>query len=216
MTAPERVQPEGIFITFEGIDGCGKSTQARLAADFFTSRGYSVHFSYEPGGSSIGPAIRSLLLDSSTPPSPLAEAFLFSAERAQHVTERVRPALARGEVVILDRHTDSTLAYQGYGSGQDLAILRQLNLLATGGLVPTATFLLDLEPSLAATRMGKRPPDRFEREADEFHQRVRKGFLQLAAQEPERIRVIDASLSQKAVTLLIQKQLEILAGKAHA
>lgn len=216
MTTPKTAPSGGILITFEGIDGCGKSTQSRLAAEFFVSRGCVVHSSREPGGSSIGPAVRSLLLDSSRPPCPLAEALLFSADRAQHINERIRPALARGEVVILDRHTDSTLAYQGYGSGQDLAVLRQLNMIATGGLVPQATFLLDLDPSVAAERMEKRQPDRFEREAGEFHQRVRNGFLHLAEMEPARIRLIDARGDQKAVARLIQKQLEVLLEKLHA
>ncbi len=189
------VSQTGILITFEGIDGCGKSTQMARAADFFQSLGHAVVSSREPGGSSIGPAVRSLLLESPVPPCPLAEALLFSADRAQHVTERIRPALSEGKIVLLDRHTDSTLAYQGFGSGQDLAILRTLNTLATGGLVPHATILLDLDPAEAAARMScaGRTPDRFEREGGEFFQRVRQGFLRLASSEPGRISVIDAN-----------------------
>jgi dTMP kinase len=148
----------------------------------------------------------------------LAEALLFTAERCQHVHERVRPALDRGEIILLDRHTDSTLAYQGYGSGQDLTILRTLNALATGRITPKITFLLDLDPREAASRMtqGGRKADRFEREADDFHQRVRAGFLTLAQAEPERIKVINAAVDADSIAKQIQTYLEQLTEKSHA
>ena len=209
----------GLLITFEGIDGCGKSTQMARAADFFRSLGHAVVTSREPGGSSIGPAVRSLLLETPVPPCPLAEALLFSADRAQHVSERIHPALAEGKIVLLDRHTDSTLAYQGFGSGQNLDILRTLNALATGGLIPHATILLDLDPAEAAARMScaGRTPDRFEREGGDFFQRVRQGFLQLAASEPRRITVINANQPLAMVSEAVETCLKrIMQEHQHA
>ena len=192
--APGRDAAAGLFITFEGIDGCGKSTQLDLLAEFLAANGREVVRTREPGGSGLGRTIRAWLLAGASAPCPTAETLLFMADRSQHVAEVIRPALARGAVVLCDRHTDSTLAYQGYGRGEDLAALRRLNAYATSGLVPHLTLILDLAPETAAVRMqtAGRDADRFEREAGDFHRRLRAGYLAIAAAEPERCRVIDA------------------------
>lgn len=188
---------KGVFITFEGPDGAGKTTQLNLLANYLQQGGYKVLSTREPGGTPLAEGIRGLLL------SPwgeeiygLTEVFLYAASRVQHVREKILPALAEGKVVLCDRFTDSTLAYQGYGRGIELELLYRLNDLATGGLKPAVTLLLDLPPEegLRRAKKGKEGivRDRLEQEALAFHHRVRQGFLDLARQEPERIKVIDA------------------------
>jgi len=194
-----------VFITFEGIDGCGKSTQAKLLAAGLGQAGIPCLETHQPGGSSLGGAIRSLLLDARKAPSALTEALLFMADRGQHVHECLRPALLEGRVVLCDRYTDSTLAYQGYGSGQDIGILRTLNTIATGALIPDLTFLFDISPKEAAARRSNRQDDRFEREDFAFHDRVRAGYLSLARAEPERFVIIDAARTREDVSADVRR-----------
>ena len=190
----------GLFITFEGIDGCGKSTQLRLLAAALRERGLDPVCTLEPGGTPIGQRIREVLLSNkSSGLSPLAELMLYAADRAQHVTEVIRPTIESGRIVISDRHTDSTVAFQGYGRGLDLALIEELNKLATGGLRPDLTVLFEITPETAETRFQRRtgdkndPMTRFEDEASDFHRRACEGYARLAKAEPRRVRVIDAS-----------------------
>lgn len=187
----------GLFITFEGPEGSGKSTQIRLLREALTQRGLAVVATREPGGTRIGNAIRSLLLDPAhTEMSPRAETLLFQAARAQIVDEVIRPALAAGQVVLCDRYADSTLAYQGYGHGQTLAPLQQLGDYATGGLTPAVTIYLDIDvrAGLERKRAGAAEEwNRMENHALAFHQRVRTGYLALATADPARWLVIDAA-----------------------
>ena len=193
----------GLFITFEGPEGSGKSTQIRLLSDTLTQRGLAVVATREPGGTRIGNAIRSLLLDPAhTEMSPRAETLLFQAARAQIVDEVIRPALAAGQVVLCDRYADSTLAYQGYGHGQTLAPLQQLGAYATGGLTPALTIYLDIDvrAGLERKRAGAAEEwNRMENHALTFHQRVRTGYLALAAADPARWLVIDAAQPVAAI-----------------
>lgn len=186
----------GYFITLEGPEGSGKSTQMGLLATFLREQGRAVVTSREPGGTPIGDQIRHVLHDTAnTAMTPAAEVLLYSASRAQLVEQVIRPALAAGEVVLLDRYADSTLAYQGYGRGLDLAKLRALTEFATGGLVPDLTLLLDLDVAdgLARRRDRGEEMNRLDLEALEFHNRVRAGYHDLAAQQPQRWVTIDAS-----------------------
>jgi dTMP kinase len=206
----ERAYRGGLFITLEGPDGAGKSTQAVWLAEALRARGRAVVLLREPGGTAVGEAIRSLLLaDAPVARSPIADALLFSAARAQLVVEAIRPSLARGEVVVCDRFADSTLAYQGYGSGLDVEWLERLNRWATGNLVPDLTLLLDLTVEEGLRRRATGPTaeqTRFERDGQHdagFHERVRNGYLTLAAREPERWRRVDASLPPAAVASAI-------------
>ncbi len=177
----------GLLITVEGVEGSGKTTQCRLLADWLRSRGFRVSETSEPDGTVLGLAVRALFEKDGAAPTPLAEAFLFLAARQQHVAEVVRPALERGEVVLSDRYTDATLAYQGYGRGVDRRIVRELNALATGGIQPDLTLLLDLPAEVGIRRLGGRPLDAFERMGLAFHQRVRQGYLEIALEEADRV-----------------------------
>ncbi len=187
----------GLLITFEGPEGSGKSTQIRLLAQTLVDQGLPVLTTREPGGTAIGNAIRALLLDPAhSEMSPRAETLLFTAARAQLVDEIIRPALAAGQIVLCDRYADSTLAYQGYGHGQSLEELRRLNRYATGGLQPDLTIYLDLDPELGLARKqaaAQKEWNRMEEQALDFHRAVRRGYLALAAQEPNRWLVIDAT-----------------------
>ena len=185
-----------LFVTFEGIEGSGKSSHARALAETLRSSGRVVVETREPGGTPAGAAIRALLLGAeATPLTGQTELFLVCADRAQHVSQVIRPALADGRVVVCDRFSDSTLAYQGYGRGLDLAVVRALDAEARGGLAPVLTFLLDCPVDVGLGRAKARAgaADRFEREAVAFHQRIRDGFLALAADAPDRIVVIDST-----------------------
>lgn len=183
------------FITLEGPEGSGKSTQLVLLADALRARGMDVLTTREPGGTRIGNAVRSLLLDPAYAEIDMrTEALLFSAARAQLVQQVIRPALERGQVVLCDRYVDSTLAYQGYGHSQKLEQLRQIARFATGGLQPNLTLLLDLEPRAGLLR--KRAGDewnRMEEQTLRFHERVRRGYCELAAAEPARWCTVDAT-----------------------
>lgn len=188
----------GFFITLEGPEGCGKTTQARLLADALEAQGRKVKLTREPGGDPVSEEIRSILLnglDHSV--VDRAEVFLYLAARAQHTERVIRPALDEGAVVICARFTDSTLAYQGYGSGLELDDIRAMNAFATGHLTPDVTLLLDIDVPTGLARQEEW--NRMERKALEYHQRVRQGFLSEAALNPQRIVVVDASHDIEAV-----------------
>jgi len=220
------------FISFEGGDGSGKTTQLRLLEGYLRAHGKICVCTREPGGTGLGKMIRQVLLgavqgDISSP----TELFLYLADRAQHVEEIIQPALRSGRLVLCDRFIDSTLAYQGYGRGIDLEMLRRVNFMASRGLVPDLTILLDCPVGAALARKGRvlapEPPgsrasppanqepeqpaihDRFEGEGAEFHERVRQGFLELARAEPNRIYVVDASLPIPEVQEKIRKIVDV-------
>jgi dTMP kinase len=188
-----------LFVTLEGPDGAGKSSQAQQLAQRLREGGRDVVSTREPGGTLLGERIRRLLLEGDDVGDPLSDALLFNAARRQLVSDVLRPALERGAIVVCDRFADSTLAYQGYGAGVSLPALRQLADLATGGLAPDRTLLFDLPPEAGLARRASGPSDdvtRFElaeRHDLAFHQRVRDGYLEMAAAEPQRWRVVDAS-----------------------
>ena len=184
-----------VFISFEGIDGSGKSTQVQRLASTFRAEGREVLLVREPGGTSLSESIRSLRLDPEATIHPTAELFLFTAARAQLVHDVIQPALAAGDVVIADRYSDSTLAYQGAGRGVcDVDTLRRVQACATSGLKPDLTFVLDLTPEDASQRRRDRgqKEDRMEGASFEFYHRVRASYLKLASQEPHRVRLLDA------------------------
>ncbi len=186
-----------MFITFEGPEGSGKSTQAQLLHRHLCARGISSVLVREPGGTSLGDKLRNIVMfDADTSISPRAELLLFTAARAQLVDEVIRPHLDRGEAVICDRYADSTLAYQGYGRGLSLPEINAVNRFATGGLVPDLTFLLDVPPEVGLARnQHEQPvPDRFEMEEMDFHRRVREGYLEIARAEPGRWVIVNATL----------------------
>lgn len=190
----------GRLITLEGPEGAGKTVLGQRLATALVAQGRSVVLTREPGGTRLGERLRSLLLEDAGRVDPRADALLFNAARAQLVVEILRPALAAGQVIVCARFADSTLAYQGYGEGLPLAELRALASVATGGLVPDRTILLDLEPAIGLRRKSEGERTRFEASFDlEFHGRVRAGFLALAAAEPERFRIVDASRGVEAV-----------------
>ncbi len=189
----------GIFVSIEGIDGSGKTTLREELIAYFEMKTEVVGIR-EPGGTEVSEKIRGLLLDISNHSMvPRTEALLYAAARSQVVEELIEPALADGKMVIADRYLDSTIAYQGYGRGLDLQFLEQLNILCTGGLLPDLTLLLDLDPGLARSRVSFRKMDRMEGEGLFFQERVRRGYLDLFARQPERIRLLDASMSREVL-----------------
>jgi dTMP kinase len=195
----------GLFITFEGGDGSGKSTQAGLLAQWFEQQGRTVLRTREPGGTDVGLEVRELVLHHRGDIAPRAEALLYAADRAHHIAHKVRPALERGEVVIQDRYFDSSVAYQGAGRVLDPTEVRDLSLWATEGLLPDLTVLLDLDENVARQRLSadNKPFDRLENEKQDFHARVRHSFLELAAAEPERFLVVDATLPAEEIAAQI-------------
>lgn len=196
----------GVWITFEGGDGVGKTTQARLLEDWLAAEGRTVVRTREPGGSDVGQLIRDIVLHHRGDIAPRAEALLYAADRAHHVRAVVRPALDRGEVVIQDRYLDSSVAYQGAGRVLDADEVRGLSLWAAEGALPDVTVLLDLDPAAARARLDAddKPFDRLEAEKEDFHRRVREAFLALAAAEPERFLVVDAALSPETLAEAIR------------
>jgi dTMP kinase len=200
-----------VFITFEGIEGCGKSTQARRLVNRLRDASVPLVFTLEPGGTRVGSDIRKILLDSSNSGlSPLAELFLYEADRAQHVEEKIRPALEQGKWVVCDRFFDATTVYQGFARGQDMKLIRDLNEKACFGIRPDMTFLIDCPVEIGLKRALKRNEgvpevgqDRFEREEKDFHEAVRQGYLTMANEDPERIVVVDCKLNQDELEAVI-------------
>lgn len=182
---------KGLFITFEGADGCGKTTQSELVQKYLEEKGMHVVWTREPGAPGLGKKIRELLLHYDGDVAPMCEAFLFLADRAQHIEHTIKPAVEAGKIVVCDRHTDSTIAYQGYGRGEDIEQLKYLNNLATGSIKPDLTFVFDVSTEVAQARVGNEK-DRMESAGVEFHKKVRQGYLEIAKQEPERVKVINA------------------------
>ncbi|MCI7551821.1 MAG: dTMP kinase [Actinomycetaceae bacterium] len=203
----------GLFISFEGGDGTGKTTQIGELSRWLRELGYTVVTSREPGGTELGNQIRELLLHSGEV-SERAEALLFAADRAHHVATKIRPALERGEVVITDRYFDSSIAYQGAARELDATQVKKLSLWATGNLVPRATILLDAAVEESAARVGG-TKDRLEAEGVSFHQHVREKYLQLAAEEPERFHVVDAQGTISAIAHQIRQIVEPLLAEAE-
>ncbi|MFT3797042.1 dTMP kinase [Microbacterium sp.] len=212
MAAP--VPEPGVWITFEGGDGSGKTTQATLLEQWLRERGRTVVRTREPGGTEVGRLIRDIVLHHRGEVAPRAEALLYAADRAQHLATLVRPALARGEVVVQDRYLDSSVAYQGAGRVLDADQIRDLSLWATEGALPDVTVLLDLEPAAARARLDAddKPFDRLEAEKAEFHERVRAAFLQLAAAEPDRFLVLDASRPAGEIAAAVRARVAALLG----
>ncbi|MBI1735231.1 MAG: dTMP kinase [Candidatus Rokubacteria bacterium] len=185
------------MITFEGVEGSGKTTQMARLQRHLQRTGHRVERTEEPDGTKLGRAIRRLLERPEI--APLTEVFLFMAARQQHVAEKIAPWLRRGAIVLSDRYTDATVAYQGYGRGIDPAVIRELNLRATGGVLPDLTLLFDVRPEEGFKRIGRRRLDRFEREALAFHRRVRRGYLEILRAEPKRVRLVRAGRDAAAV-----------------
>ncbi|MGI6640265.1 MAG: dTMP kinase [Limnochordia bacterium] len=194
---------EGLFITLEGIDGVGKSTQAQLLVEYFTEKGCDVVHTFEPGGTKLGQSIRRMLLDPENQQlAPVTEILLYAADRAQHVAEVIQPALAQGKVVVCERYIDSSVAYQGYGLGLSVDMIAAVNKLATDGLEPNLTICLDAEPETALARVGG---DRIEKRALSYYERVRAGFLSIAAQNPQRVIVVSAEGLETEVAQRVQR-----------
>ena len=182
----------GVHITLEGVEGSGKTTQMARLERWLRQRGRHVEHTREPDGTKLGGAVRRLFEQRGVKPEPLVEVFLFMAARHQHVTEKIRPWLRRGRVVLCDRYTDATVAYQGYGRDVDPDLIRELNVRATGGVLPDLTLLFDLAPEEGFQRIGRRRLDHFERETLAFHRRVRRGYREIQRAEPKRVRLIQA------------------------
>ena len=185
---------QGLFITFEGPDGCGKTTQMKLLAEYFEKKGKEVVLTREPGGKGLGEKVREILLNYDGEVSDRCESFLFLADRAQNIDIIVNPAVKEGKIVLCDRHIDSTVAYQGYGRGLNIDRINMLNNLATNGKKPDLTLVFDVDVETSMKRVGKEK-DRMESAGIDFHNRVRKGYLELVKQEPKRIKVLDATKS---------------------
>ena len=182
----------GALITVEGVEGSGKSTQCARLAAHLTARGIEVVLTSEPDGTPLGARIRRLFEADGPTPTPLTQTFLFMAARQEHVTRVIAPALTRGAVVISDRYTDATVAYQGYGQGVDVQTIGELNMLATGGVLPDLTLVLDLDPMVGMRRIRDRALDAFEKMDLAFHRRVREGYLEIAHSDKNRVVVLDA------------------------
>ena len=206
-----RTAGSGTFLSLDGIDGCGKSTQCRLLADWLRGRGYKVTTCRDPGGTALGDQLRTLLLDSATPRTPEAETLLFMASRAQLVAEVIRPALDRGEVVVSDRYLLSTVAYQGHGKGLDPFAIWQVGGFGCHGFRPDLTLVLDLPVEVAFARLN-RPSDRMESLGEEFFEKVRQGFLDEARIFRDHIRVIDANQPGEVVHAQIIKEVSRVLG----
>lgn len=202
----------GLFITFEGGDGSGKSTQSALLVGWLEQQGRTVLTTREPGGTEVGEELRELVLHRRGHIAPRAEALIYAADRAHHVATKVRPAIERGEVVVQDRYLDSSVAYQGVGRGLGATEVRDISLWATGGLLPDLTILLDLEAGLGRGRLdaARTRYDRLEAEEQEFHARVRSAYLELAAAEPERFLVLDATIGVDELAATIRDRVAAL------
>ena len=203
---------QGLFITFEGADGCGKTTQLKLLAEYLQKNGVDVLVTREPGAKGLGEKLRDILLNYDGVVSDRCEAFLFLADRAQHIDTIVAPAVDAGKVVLCDRHIDSTAAYQGYGRGQDIVQINNLNMIATGGRKPDLTIVFDIDAETSLARVGS-TKDRMESSGIEFFNRVREGYLKIAAQETARVKVLDAT---KSIDEVQQDVIELINTKLCA
>lgn len=205
---------KGIFISIEGGEGAGKSTQVKLLEESLTTLGYRVTVTYDPGGTTIGWKIREILLDKEHKELvPKTELLLYLASRSQLVSQVIKPALEEGNVVISDRFHHSTLAYQGGARALDVTLVQQINEFATEGILPDITFLLDLPPELGLERKGSYDEDRMEGQGIEFHEKVRQAFLSLASEIPERIVVLDANQPVKQISTSINQHMKALLDK---
>ena len=204
----------GLFITFEGGDGSGKTTQINLLASWLESEGHTVVITREPGGTDLGTELRNIILHREGFIAPRAEALLYAADRSHHIHTLVRPALQRGEIVVQDRYLDSSVAYQGAGRVLDPTEVRNISLWATENLMPDLTVVLDVPASVAKERQaaGERQYDRLEAEAEDFHTRVRESYLALAAEEPHRFLVIDGESSIEEIHQAIVDKVTDLLG----
>ena len=200
----------GLFITLEGGDGSGKSTQFGRLVAFLTDAGHTVVESREPGGTELGLELREIVLHRRGHIAPRAEALLYAADRAHNIATKVRPALEAGSVVVQDRYIDSSVAYQGAGRVLDAEEVRGISVWATEGLVPDLTILLDLDPAIGRARIAGGTYDRLEQEAGEFHERVRAGYLALAAAEPQRFLVLDATRDRDELETEIRDRVSAL------
>ena len=208
----EGILSEGVFITFEGMEGCGKTTQVKRLARRLRGLAVPVIVTLEPGGTAMGRHVRRVLLDSRNDAlTPLAELMLYAADRAQHVEEIIKPALRAGKCVLCDRFSDATVVYQGAARGQDRKLIRLLNNVVTGGIRPHLTFLLDCPVEMGLRRaLGRnmKGQDRFEKEALSFHRKVRNGYLDLARRNKKRFVILDATASRKELEAEILGQVE--------
>ena len=198
---------KGKFITFEGADGCGKTTQINLLADYLTQKGYTVKLTREPGCKGLGEKIREILLNYEGDVSDVCESFLFLADRAQNTDIIVKPAVERGEIVLCDRHTDSSVAYQGYGRQLDIERIRKQNSIATSGRNPDLTFVFDIDVETSMQRVGKNK-DRMESAGYDFFNRVRNGYLEIAKEEPDRVKVINSNDTIENIHKQVLKYIE--------
>ncbi|MBW4689128.1 MAG: dTMP kinase [Komarekiella atlantica HA4396-MV6] len=201
----------GKLIVFEGVEGCGKTSQMQLCGQWLESLGISVILTREPGGTKLGSHLRSLLLESENTVAEVTELLLYAADRAQHVEQELKPSLAAGKYILCDRYTDSTIAYQGYGRGLNFKLIHQLNDIATAGLESDLTIWLDIDVELGLSRKRKDEAklDRIEQETIAFHRRVQQGYAELAASNPSRIVRVDGSLSKETVHQMIQDILRV-------
>lgn len=212
MAVKTKSSRKGLFITFEGIDGCGKSTQMSLTTRFLEKLGYSVTPLREPGSTRAAEKIREILLDRKSTMDNITELLLYEAARADVTREKIIPSLDNGRIVLSDRFYDSTTAYQGYGRKLDVAMVRKLHAIAVGSLKPDMTFLFDIPVESSFKRRGK-TLDRLESQSKAFFMRVRKGFLEIAKKEPRRIKVLDASRSIEEIFVDVSKHLSRLLAR---
>ena len=203
---------KGLFITFEGADGCGKTTQQGLCAEYLKENGIEVILSREPGATALGVKLREILLHYPDPVASECETFLYLADRAQHIQEKIIPALEEGKIILCDRHTDSNIAYQGYGRGIDIDKVKYLNDIAVAGVKPDITFVFDVDSEIAQERVGKNK-DRMEKEGIEFHKKIRFGYLELAKKYPNRIKVINSNLPIDEVFEQVKKIIDEILWK---
>ncbi len=195
---PGKRDKRGYFITFEGADGCGKTTQIQLIKEYLDKKNIENILTREPGGSDLGVHLRKILLHYENPVSNIAETFLYLADRAQHIEYKIKPALESGKNVLCDSDTDSTIAYQGYGREQNIDEIKHLNSIATAGVIPDLTIVFDIDTEIAQKRLqGEK--DRLEAEGIEFHKKLRHGYLEIAKNDPKRVKVIDANKSIERV-----------------
>lgn len=214
---PEKVAEilAGSFVTLEGPEGAGKTTQVKLLSKQLDAIGCKHIVTRDPGGTPLGRQIRRILLSPENPVSPVTELLLYQADRAQHVSEVILPSLKAGTLVLCDRYIDSTMAYQGYGRGIDFALIEELNEIATGGLRPELTILFDIDSGEGLGRLHPGGHDRLEREAIDFHHRVRAGYHELCKQEPERWRILDAAKPLSVVQAELRRILVEKFGEKH-